>query len=822
MARDNTKQRMKKLNRDRRMREQQRKQFLQLKKAEPMRKVKADNVQDTIEVRKVAPNGIFEVGDGLYSRSFLMEDLNYVTKTYDEQVGFFGNWCRILNALEVHSLKITIFNKNRDMEEFRDKILYQHKGDGMDFQRDCYNDIMETKIVDGKNGIKQVKFITFTVKRTNYEDARLGINSIEANLIKEFKAFGSILVPLNANERFRVFHDFYRMGEESEFDINISECIRNGWDWRNEVACNFVDFTEDPSYFRTEKKYGKAMCIDPKSYPDDDISDKLFDEIYNISERSVVSIEYVPISKEATKHVLENKYMSIQDKIRKQQKKRNQNKDFASDISYPVQKENEEIKEMLDDIRDNGQKMFWTSVGIVLMEDTLEKLDAAVDSVNLIVENHGCYTNEFFYRQREALNTILPIGVRQIDLMRSMFTRMCAILIPFKVQEMQMNNRPTYYGTNKESKELILCNRKLLVNGNGFVFGVSGGGKSMTGAKLEMGSTYLTTDDDIIVLDPTHEYRDICDSFNGTFIEISDESDNFINPLDFDVTKLTKHNCKSVISQKSQIMCGICEHAMEKEFKSGHRSIVDRCVKELVRGILKLPVEERKVPIMTDFYNILKAQPDPEKHDIELGLEVFIDGSMDMFNHPTNVNPDNRIIVYGIRDIGEELESVGMLVTLTNIRQRIIRNAAMGRNTWLYVDEFHVLMDKKYSRQFLISLWKKVRKLGGLCTGITQNISDVVSDKETMKLISNSEYTMFLRMGASDGELIVDTFEGLLSEEHLKYINNASPGTGLIRFGNTIIPMDNTIEKDNPIYDIFSTNFNEIAARMKRESVKGS
>jgi len=811
-----------------RQREKQKKQFLQLKKPEPFRKSNTACIQDTIEIRRIAPDGIFEVGKNLYSITYLLNDLNYVTKTYSEQEQFFGEWCRILNALDVHLCKITIFNKNRNMTEFRENVLYHHKNDKYDSARDCYNDIMETKLIESKGGVEQVKYLTVTVERNNYNDAKIAFTSITSNLIKEFAALGCLMCPLNANERLRIFHDFYCIGDESKYDFNITDCLSRLRDFRNDISCESIDFSENPAYFKTDRMYGKCMCIEPESYPDDELTDSFFDDLVNISQKSMFSIDIIPIAKAATKDFIEGRYMAVQSKIQKQQQKRNKNNDFALEISYPVRMENEEIEEMLEDITKNGQKMFWIGINFVLLGKTLEELEETTDNMNLIIENHGCYSNDLILRQREALSTILPYGTRHIDVMRSMFTRMAAILIPFKVMEMQMKKHPFYYGCNKESRNVILCNRKYLVNGNGFVFGVTGGGKSFTGAKLEIGSVFLNTDDDIIIVDPTHEYIDVAAAFNGSFIEISPNSKNWLNPLECDVTALvlggykdidieenefdSSNNLVSVIAQKSQIMCGIAEHSMEKEFKPQHASIIDRCVKILFSHIIRQPVEDRKVPIMSNFYEILKQQPDAEAHDIVLAMERFIEGSFNTFNHSTNINIDNRLTVYGIRDIGEQLLSVGMLITLSNIRQRIIRNAAIGRATWLYVDEFHELMNKKYSKAFFISLWKTVRKLGGICTGITQNVSDVINDKDSMKLISNSEYTMFLKMGPGDGKLILDTFEGRISEAHLSYIENPQPGCGLIRFANTIIPLDNTIDKNNPIYDVFNTNFYEKSA----------
>ena len=322
---------------------------------------------------------------------------------------------------------------------------------------------------------------------------------------------------------------------------------------------------------------------------------------------------------------------------------------------------------------------------------------------------------------------------------------------------------------------------------------------------------------------------------DGQFIKISAEANNYINPLDCDVKSLVITNedndyaaidediddsneIRKVISSKTRILCGICEHIMQNEFRAAHKSIIDRCVKALFYRIVGVPVEERTVPVLRDFYDILKAQPDDAAQELVVPFEAYVDGSLNIFNHQTTIDVNSRLTIYGLRDLGPDLESVGMLITLTNISQRVLQNSLKGKATWLYVDEFHVLLNKPYSRKFFIALWKKVRKQGGICTGITQNVTDVIKDDETKMLVSNSEYTLFFKMGPGDAQTIIDTFEGRISPAHLKFIENPERGCGLIRFGNVIIPMDFRIEKTNPIYNIFNTNFYERVA-LRRKSL---
>ena len=804
-------------------REKRLKLFMKLKNPENFRVKDAKSIQDTIEIMKISPNGIFQVADNLFSFTFLMGDINYVTKTYEEQVSCFGEWCRIINAFDFHNAKITIFNKNRNMVQFRENILYTHKNDLFDDIRDSYNDIIENKIIVGKKGIEQVKFLTITVSRNTFDDANLAYNSISANLIKEFAALGSTLISLNVVERLRIFHDFYRIGDESKFDFDLMDCISNCRDYRNEISCNYINFSENPAYFRTDRKYGKCIAIDPDSYPDDDLSDEFFDNLTNVNYQSVISLDIIPINKTAAKRYLEDKYMAVQSKIQKQQRKRNKNRDYSLDISFPVKKENADIQEMLTDISDNGQQMMWVGICMAILADNLDDLEAASTSVDMVVENAGCYTMELPYRQREALATILPYGCRTIDTLRSMFSRMAGVLIPFKTMEMQMSVNPFYYGFNRESQNVILCNRRRLTNGNGMVFGVTGGGKSMTGSKLEILSVILNSNDDVIILDPMHEYKDTCTALNGQFIEISSEAKNYINPLDCDVKNLVMSNgetifdddddiddsndIRKVIASKSRILSGICEHVMENEFRPAHKSIIDRCVKQLFYSIINVPVEERTVPILRDFYELLKKQEDEAAHELVLPLEAYVDGSLNVFNHRTTIDVNSRLTAYGIRDLGEDLESVGMLITLTNISQRIQQNAAKGIATWLYIDEIYLLFQHEYSANFLFTLWKRMRKYGACGTGLTQNVDDLLQSHTARTMLANSEFLLMLNQASTDRIELARLLN--ISDNQLSYISGVDFGHGLLKCGSTIVPFMDHFPKNGRLYQLMTTKMSE-------------
>lgn len=386
--------------------------------------------------------------------------------------------------------------------------------------------------------------------------------------------------------------------------------------------------------------------------------------------------------------------------------------------------------------------------------------------------------------------------------------------MPFNVQELN-DIGGNYYGINQVSKNINVGNRKKLINGNGFIFGVPGSGKSFF-AKQEMGNVLLNTEDDIIIVDPMNEYFDIAHTFHGVVVNMSTYTDNYVNPLDMDVWNLDLNDTKGWIRDKGEFMLGLCEQCMGDTLNSRQKSIIDRCVRKLYLDIAKS--REKYIPIMSDFYQVLMEQPEEEAKDIALSLELFVNGSLNIFNHQTNVDIENRFIVYGIRDLGAELSPITMLVMMENIQNRIIENAKKGKATWLYLDEFHVLLNREYSAKYLQGLWKKVRKQGGLCTGITQNVLDLLQNYVATTMLANSEFVALLKQANTDSSKLAEVIG--ISDAQLRFVTNTSAGMGLIKCGSVVIPFDNTISKDTDLYKLYNTNLHEkIAEQRAREKM---
>ncbi len=780
--------------------------FKELKKAsEPLYKA-PKSIQQTIEIMKVAENGIFEVAKNRFSKCYRFQDINYTTTNETEQIDIFERYCKFLNSLDV-SFKITINNKNKDMEQVRDYVFLQRQDDGYDGFRRIYNDIMEQKIHEGRQGIEQERYLTITIERKNFEEAKAQFATIEASVHKAFGELGAEIVPLSGNERIKVLYDYYHLGDENSFDFDIREAKKVGADFRNDLCNSMIQFY--PDYFKDEKKFCRALFI--KKYPSS-LSDRFLNEITSLPVHSITSIDVVPIPKDMTTKILQKKYLGIESDIIKQQRVRNKNNDFSSEISYNKRIEKKEIEEIMDDVRENDQCLYYVSVTIILMADSKEELDSMTETVETIGKRNSVTIEEHYLKQRESLNTALPIGVRQVETMRTMLTQSLAVLMPFNVQELN-DKQGCYYGINQVSKNINIGNRKKLINGNGFVFGVPGSGKSFF-CKMEMGNVFLSGNDEIIVIDPMNEYFDIAQTYGGTVVNMSTYTDNYVNPLDMDVWSLDLNDSKGMIREKGEFMLGLCEQCMGESLNSRQKSIIDRCVRKLYIEIARN--REKYVPIMSDFYEILMNQPEDEAKDIALSLELFVNGSLNIFNHQTNVDVDNRFTVYGIRDLGTELSPITMLVMMESIQNRIIANGKRGIATWLYIDEFHVLLNSEYSAKYLQQLWKKVRKQGGLCTGITQNIVDLLQNYTATTMLANSEFVALLKQANTDSSRMAEVIG--VSEAQLRFVTNTSSGMGLMKCGNVVIPFDNTIEKGTDLYNLYNTNIHEKIAMEKKKN----
>lgn len=766
---------------------------------------KAKKTQDMIEIIAVYKNGIFKVTQNKWSKCYRFTDINYSTTTEEEQEKLFSLYCDFLNSMDI-SFKIIIGNKVKNMDNFKDEVFLKPGADSFNEYRKAYNNIIEEKVIEGRQGVEQERFLVVTVERSSYEEAKAQFNTIENNLKRSFHDLNSEITPLSGSERLHSLYEYYHLGSDTDFTFD-EERIRKPGDFKNDLAPAGMKL--EPHQFMLGEKYCRALFIKENGYPTG-LSDRFITELAELPYHLLIGIDIIPIPKDVATALLNKKYLGIEADIIKQQEIRNRNNNFTSDISYSKKAEKQEMEDILDEVRENDANLFYMACNIVLFTNSKDELKAVTETITTIAKRHGVTLANCMYQQREAFNSVLPVGVRQTRNTRSSLTQSVAAMLPFNVQEINGKNG-IYYGNNQVSKNMIICDRKALLNGNGFVFGVPGSGKSFI-EKFEMGQVFLKNNvDDIIIIDPMNEYADLCAAYGGTYINLSTYADKYVNPLDININDLDTRDSKGLIREKGEFMLGLCEQCKGTPLEPKEKSIIDRCVRQLYLDIAR--EENKYIPLMSDFYDLLLQQPEEEAEDVALTLELFVTGSFNIFNHQTNVQTDNRLTVYGIRDLGTDLAPVAMLVMMEGIQNKIIENGQKGKATWLYIDEFHVLLNSEYSAKYLQQLWKKVRKQGGLCTGITQNVIDLLQSPISTTMLNNSEFVIVLKQSPKDMQEVAEAVG--ISDAQLRFVDNSAAGTGLIKWKKQVVPFDCKIDKQNEIYKLYNTNIHEKIAEKK-------
>lgn len=757
--------------------------------------------QTLIPVYRIAQNGIFEIekkkGQHLFDKAYLLMDINYATENEVNQEKIIEKYCKLLNTFNV-SFKIVVTNNKKNLKKFREEMLAKPEKDifAQEMER-----ILEEKIREGKKEIEQVKYLVVSVEKEDYESAKNYFTSLESDLAGCMRELESGITPLDWKERLRSLYAIYRLGHEEEYleEMTWEMLLAKKMDWKNSV-CN-IGLDVQKEHMETEEHY--ICTLFGREYPKG-LKDCFFAEIANVGFHTVTTLDIAPIPDHITQQKLMDVYLGIEHTISKQQELLNRNHSFSNEISYDKRKEKEQVEAYLDEVRSNDQSMFQVGFYIVVQASTMEELKSHVSNIQSIGQRASLQIEVHEWNQLEAFQTALPLGGRYVKTMRPFFTQSLAAFMPFYVQELE-DREGIYYGTNRLSKNIVRADRKKLTNGNGFILATTGGGKSMS-TKMEFINVAEYTSDQLIIIDPQNEYKGLVEEMGGQFIDLSADTTTYINPLDIPSKEvITAANKKKLIGEKVEYMLSFCEQATQHNLSAGHKSVIGRAVEIMVERFLA--DVGAASPTLKDFKEIIGEQEEAEARELKLVLELYVEGSLNIFAHEMNVDLNNsRILCFGINNLGEDLKALSMLNILESIQNRIEANFLKGIATRLYIDEFHVLTGMDLSEKYLEQIWKKVRKLGGLCLGITQNLSDLLVSKRTATLVGNSEFILLLRQSPVDLDLLKATFK--LSEPQLQFLMTSAIGVGLLKFGDKWIPIDTTIPK-GPLYDRLNTNFHE-------------
>lgn len=761
------------------------------------------SAQETIDIVKAAESGIFELPGKRFSATWKLEDINY--KIEDEVSRddiLYRYLTEVVNTIQ-SPFKITVINKKKDIQAVQDEYLMPYKSDEYAEIRECINSEILRRIRTSRKGFVQNKYITVSADLKKAENPDAKFKDIEQDINTGLASTGSGIQRLDGTARLNLIRDIIQPDAALPMQ-KISELKRKNRSFFDElVSMEGFDFSDDGKYegFRIGKKYATALYA--ASYPDI-LSDEFMDNLMDYPAESIISLDFVPVSSKAANDYINSIYLAVERKIQKQQQIRNKNKDYSSDISETVKAEKRDVKEIIEQSRESCEKMYLGGLTMIIFADTKSELLSAAADVKSIAEKKSVRMENAWLQQKESFMTALPIGNRYIENLRTMFSSDIATLCPFQTARIDVEGIRTSYGIEMVSNNLVYGNRRRLTFGGGFNFGKPGSGKSQA-AKWEMACTLAGSDDYIICIDPTLEYKKLVSDFRGEYINFSPDSRNYINPLHCGMEIYDSEELEGFINDTADFMLAVFNTLMPGEITSGHNTIITRTVRLLYRTIALMDEQYRYIPVIDDLKKVIDEQPEPQAKDLSLALEIFTTGAFRMFNRQTNVNTKTRFTCFGIRDVGESLFGLAMLSINRFIDNMVIKNHKKNITTWIYYDEVHRLLKTEKTAMYLDKSWREHRKMKAIDTGMTHTIEELIENDTSKAMVKNSEFILMLKSSKISCEAILKSVEGM-KPNYCRYLVNSLPGCGLLKHGKEIIPLDGTMDDDNPLAQLFNTD----------------
>ena len=753
-------------------------------------------VQDVIPIQCVWPDGIFKVGIK-FSKTYRFTDINYKVAGQEDKETMFRVYSELLNSLDcAATTKLTICNRRQSQADFEQSVLMPMREDGLDKYRREYNQMLMDKAT-GANGITQEKYVTITVYKRDIEDARAYFTRIGADLTARFAALGSKCVELDATDRLRILHDFYRAGDEGNFHFDMADMARKGHDFKDYICPDGIEKHSD--YLKLGDRYCRVLFL--KDYANY-IQDEIVTNLTDLDRNMMLSIDILNVPTDEAVREVENRLLGVETNITNWQRRQNQNNNFSAIVPYDMELQRRESKEFLADLTTRDQRMMQAVLTLVITADTKQQLDTDTEKIRSL--SGRCQLAVLKYQQIDGLNTVLPIGTRKINAFRTLTTESLAVFMPFKVQEI-MDRGGIYFGENAISHNLIMCNKANLLNQSSFRLGVPGSGKSFS-SKREITNVFLVTEDDVLVCDPEDEYAPLVKRLGGQVVKISPTSTQYVNPMDINLNYSDDDN---PLALKVDFLLSFCDIVVGSKdgLQPVEKTVIDRCVRNVYRPYLADP-DPARMPILQDLYDELLAQPETEAQRIAAALELYVTGSLNVFNHRTNVELTNRLVCFNIKELGKQLKQLGMLVIQDQVWNRVTVNRAAGKTTRYYVDEFHLLLKGELA-SWSVEIWKRFRKWGGIPTGITQNIKDLLASREIENIFENSDFIYMLNQAAGDRQILAKQLN--ISPHQLSYVTHSSEGEGLLFYGNVILPFIDRFPKDTELYRIMTTKPQEVS-----------
>lgn len=763
---------------------------------------KVSTAQQTIPYLEMYKDGVCRVTENYFTKTLCFNDINYQLAKDDDKKAIFQEFCNLHNYFDDSiNVQFTYMTVPDDADTYKNCIHITEQNDEFNDIRREFVEMLTMQLEKGNNGLVRLKYLTFGIIEKDLLLAKSKLHHLEAELITNLKHMGVKSYGLNGLERLEVLHRAFNPDKNEKFLFDWKMRAQTGLSTKDAIAPSSFNFASK-NKFQMGNMYGCTSYIDIIS---SEVSDRMLTDYLNIDENIFVNIHLHSWDQQAAIKYVKLKNTAV-DAMKIDEQKKAARSGYDIDILPPdLVSYSEEIKRVLFDLQSRNERFFVATIIITCFAKTTKKLDIIVNQIKNITQKHNCKLVPLDWTQEQALMSSVPLGYNGVELNRNFTTSAAAVFIPFTTTELfQPEGDSLYYGLNALSDNLIMADRKQLKNPNGLILGTPGSGKSFA-AKREFSNAFLSTNDDIIICDPEGEYFPLVNALHGQLIKISPNSSQYINPMDI---SSEYSDDDDPVTLKSDFILSLCELIVGGKYglSATERSIIDRCVKKVYDEYFKNPVPEN-MPILEDFYNILKRTDSPEAQHVAASLELYVTGSLNLFNHRTNVDISNRLVCFDIKDVGKNLRKLGMLIVQDQVWNRVSANREEGRSTRYYIDEFHLLLKDEQTAAYSVEIWKRFRKWGGIPTGMTQNVKDLLASKEIENILDNSDFIYMLNQAAGDREILAQKLN--ISEHQLSYVTASGQGSGLLFYGDVILPFIDNFPKDTKLYSVMTTKLEE-------------
>ena len=758
--------------------------------------------QQSIPYQEMFKDGICRVDDRHFTKCIQFGDINYQLAQNEDKSAAFELWCDFYNYFDPSiTVQISCMSQYANVSEMESSIEIPRMQDAFDEIREEYEGVLKTQRAKGNNGLMRKKYITFGIEAESIKVAKPRLERIETDVINNLKAMGVAAHALSGYERLKLLYHTMNEDVQEPFIFNYDMVARTGLSTKDFIAPTSFNFG-NKAYFQMGKSIGAVSFLQILA---PELSDKMLAEFLDMDNSILINLHVQSIDQAKAIRQIKMKITDL-DKMKIEEQKKAVRAGYDMDVlPSDLVTYGGEAKKLLEDLQSRNERMFLVTILVMNTADTKRKLDNIIMQTAGIAQKYNCALKRLDYQQEAGLMSSFPIGINQIDIQRGLTTSATAIFVPFTTEELFQGGEALYYGINAISNNMIMADRKYLKNPNGLILGTPGSGKSFS-AKREITNAFLITTDDIIISDPEGEYSPLVNMLKGQVIHISPNSKQYVNPMDIN---LNYSEDDSPVSLKADFILSLCELIVGSKngLEPVEKTIIDRCVRLVYRDYLENPVPEN-MPVLEDLYNCILEQEEHEAKRIATALEIYVKGSLNVFNHRTNVDIDNRLVCFDIKELGKQLKKIGMLVVQDQVWNRVTINRAEHRSTRYYIDEMHLLLREEQTAAYTVEIWKRFRKWGGIPTGITQNVKDLLASREIENIFENSDFIYMLNQAGGDRQILAKQLN--ISPHQLSFVTNSNEGEGLLFYGNTIIPFKDKFPKDTMLYRIMTTKLMDL------------